>query len=45
MTTFLHSLARTLRDRPMYLGILAETAFVLALAGGGLLICTLLALG
>ena len=45
MKSFLRSLVRTVRDRPMVLGILAETAYVLALCAGGLVVCTLLELG
>jgi len=45
MKSILRSLSSTLRDRTMVLGILAETAFVLVLAAGGLLVCTLLELG
>jgi hypothetical protein len=45
MMGFLRPLALVLRDTRMHLGIAAEAAFVLGLAGGAMLICILFSLG
>ncbi len=45
MMKILGPLASVLRDTRMHLGILAEAAFVLGLAGGAMVICILFSLG
>jgi hypothetical protein len=45
MTRMIRRAKRVLGDKEMHLGILVETAFVLALLGAGSLICALFSLG